>query len=62
MISENNPRPRYEGKWAHNSCTKPGCEAQPYESCIWTGKPNERFPEPEGTPRAPHPSRKYHTS
>lgn len=53
-------RPRYDGAWAHNPCTT--CDAQPFETCVWTGTPNDRFPEPVGTPRAPHAGRKYYTT
>ncbi len=59
MNPENETRNGYQGAWAQNECLKPECHAQPGEWCIWTGEPNERFPEPEGTKRSPHASRKY---
>lgn len=51
-------RPSYQGKWAENECSH--CGAKPYESCVWVGIPNERFPKPVGTPKSPCPSRKFY--
>lgn len=53
----NNTRPPYTGKWSGNDCID--CGALPGESCLWTGTPTTRYPEPAGTPRKPHENRKY---